>query len=110
MLALLIRKIGILIACHSQKSQSLIAKKLLPHFGNNPKNVNIDLPRNIVNPERIFLGDDIYLGPNCLLIALKEYPGPTMEHPEKKGVKQRFDSKITIGNGSQAPVNCRSQL
>jgi len=92
------KKIGILVACHSQKYQAVVARKLLPRFANNPHNVNIDLPRNIVNPDRIFLGNDIYLGPNSLLIALTGYPGSTMEHPKKKGTKQTFDSKISIGS------------
>lgn len=92
------KKVGILVACHSQKYQAIVARKLLPCFANNPQNVNIVLPRNIVNPDRIFLGNDIYLGPNSLLIALTGYPGPTMQHPEKKGMKQTFDSKISIGN------------
>lgn len=92
------KKIGILVACHSYRYQGIVAQKLLPRFANNPKNVNIDLPRNIVNPDRIFLGDDISLGPNSLLIALTGYPGPTMQHPEKKGMKQTFNSKISIGS------------
>ncbi len=92
------RKIGILIACHSQKHQAVVARKLLPRFANDPQNVNIDLPRNIVNPDRMFLGNDIYLGPNSLLLALTGYPGPTMQHPDKKGIKQTFNSKISIGS------------
>lgn len=98
LLATTLKKIGILVACHAQKHQAIVARKLLPRFANTPKNVNIDLPRNIVNPSRIFLGNDIYLGPNSLLIALTGYPGPTMQHPEKKGMKQSFDSRISIGN------------
>ena len=98
LIEVMFKKIGILVACHSQKYQAIVARKLLPRFANNPQNVNIDLPRNIVNPDRIFLGNDIYLGPNSLLIALTGYPGPTMQHPEKKGMKQTFDSKISIGS------------
>ncbi len=98
LLATILKKIGILVACHTQQHQATVARKLLPRFANTPKNVNIDLPRNIVNPSRIFLGNDIYLGPNSLLIALTGYPGPTMQHPEKKGMTQHFDSKISIGN------------
>ncbi len=93
-----VKKIAILLACHSQKYQAIVARKLLPRFGNNPQNVNIDLPRNIVNPDRIFLGNDICLGPNSLLIALTVYPGPMIQHPEKKGPRQIFNSKISIGN------------
>jgi len=98
LLEVMFKKFGILVACHSQKYQAIVARKLLPRFANNPQNVNIDLPRNIVNPDRIFLGDDIYFGPNSLLIALTGYPGPTMQHPEKKGTKQTFDSRISIGS------------
>lgn len=91
-------KIGILVACHSQRYQATVGRKLLPRFANNPRNVNIDLPRNIVNPDRIFLGNDIYIGPNSLLIALTGYPGPTMQHPDRKGTKQTFNSRISIGS------------
>ena len=98
LLATTLKKIGMLVACHTQKHQAIVARKLLPRFANTPKNVNIDLPRNIVNPSRIFMGNDIYLGPNALLIALTGYPGPTMQHPETKGMKQSFDSRISIGN------------
>lgn len=92
------KKIGILIGCHSLKYQAIVAQKLMPRFANNPQNTNIDLPRNIVNPDRMFLGNDINIGPNSLLIALTGYPGPTMQHPDKKGIKQTFDSKISIGS------------
>ncbi len=98
LLTTMFKKIGILIACHSQKYQTIVAQKLLPRFANNPQNINIDLPRNIVNPDRIFLGNDIYIGPNSLLLALTGYPGPTMHHPDDKGIKQSFDSKISIGS------------
>ncbi len=97
-IAATLRKIAILVACHFEKSKAIVAKKLLPKFGNSPRNVNIDLPRNIVNPDRIFLGNDIYLGPNCLLIALSGYPGPTMQHPNRQETNQTFLSKISIGS------------
>jgi len=92
------RRAAVLLACHASKCQSIIGRKLLPRFGNIPHNVNIDLPRNIINPDRIFLGNDIYLGPNSLLIALTEYPGSTMQHPDRKGPSQSFESRISIGS------------
>ena len=93
-----LKKIAVRICSSCQKYSGVIARKTLPRFANNPQNVNIDLPRNIGNSDRIFLGNHIHLGPNSLLIALTGYPGPTMQHPEKKGMNQTFDSKITIGN------------
>ena len=52
-------KLGILI----YEANGAIANKTLPKFGNNPKNLVIDLPRRIVNPEYMFLGDNTWLGP-----------------------------------------------
>ncbi len=53
----------------------------LPEFGNNPNNLRINLPRRITNPERMFIGDDVYLGPGALLVALTCYPSKVMRHP-----------------------------
>ena len=90
----LILKIGVLI----QEKQDDIARITLPQFGNSPRNLRIDLPRNIANPERIFLGNDIKLGPGTLLIPLTRYPSSWMQHPESQQIEQTFNSKITIGN------------
>jgi len=87
-------KLGILI----HEVNHRIAHETLPEFGNTPKNVRIDLPRTIVNPEKMFLGNDIWLGPGSLLIAITRYPTLPMQHPEKELFDQRFDPKITIGN------------
>ena len=75
-----------------------VSQKTLPAFGNNPKSLNIDLPRRIINPERIFIGDNVYLGPNSFIYALTHYPTATMMHPLKEQPVQHFESKIIIGN------------
>ena len=90
----LIVKTGILI----QERQRDIARITLPRFGNSPRNLKIDFPRNIVNPDRIFLGNDVCFGPGSLLIALTSYPGPTMLDPNRKQSTQSFKSKIVIGD------------
>ena len=92
------RKLVIKIGIYLQKVDTAIAQITLPEFGNNPKNLRIDLPRNIANPDRIFLGNDIKLGPGTLLIPLISYPGSWMQHAERPQIKQIFNSKITIGN------------
>ena len=82
-----------------QERRHDIARITLPQFGNTPRNLKIDLPRNIVNPERIFIGNDVWLGPGTLLIALTSYPGPSMRDPNrKKQTTQSFNSKIVIGD------------
>ena len=75
-----------------------IAVKTLPQFGNDPKNLRIDLPRRIINPDRIFFGDNVMFGPGSFLIALTHYPGVSMQNPERKQKQQIFDSKIEIGH------------
>ncbi len=97
----LIIKLGILI----YEVNDDIAYKTLPKFGNTPKNLVIELPRRIRNPELIFLGDNIRLGPGSLLIAIDNYPTPSMKHPEKQQYSQKFTPKITIGNRVTSTAN-----
>jgi len=89
-----ILKIGVLL----HGLEDTIAIKTLPEFGNAPVNVRIDLPRRIVNPHKMFLGENIYLGPGTLLIALTHYPTASMRGLGNSEIKQRFDPKIVIGN------------
>jgi len=94
-------KLGILI----YQANNRIARETLPEFGNTPKNLRIDLPRRIANPERMFLGDDIRLGPGSLLVAITHYPSPSMQHPENPQIKQEFDPRIVIGHRVTATGN-----
>jgi acetyltransferase-like isoleucine patch superfamily enzyme len=75
-----------------------IAKATLPRFANNPKNLRIDFPRRICNPDYMFIGDNVTLGPEALLMAITQYPSSSMQHPERSEISQRFSPKITIGN------------
>lgn len=90
----LVIKLGVLL----HEVNDNIADATLPKFGNRPKNLRIDLPRRIANPERMFFGNDIRLGPGSLLVAIVRYPPKMMQHPNKKHIIQRFNPKITIGN------------
>ena len=87
-------KLGILL----QQVEGIIAEKTMPKFANSPKNIRIDLPRKIVNSDRIFLGNNIWFGPNSFLMAIKQYPGPSMKHPDREVAIQNFNPKIVIGN------------
>lgn len=75
-----------------------IATETLPRFGNTPKNLRIALPRRIINPEVMFFGNDVWIGPGSLLIANKQYPGISMRHPERQQELQMFNPRISIGN------------
>ena len=94
-------RLGILI----QNYNGEIAKRTLPRFANSPENLNISLPRQIINPERIFIGNNVWLGPGCLLIAIMRYPTAPLKHPEMNHPAQNFDPVIRIGNRVSATSN-----
>jgi acetyltransferase-like isoleucine patch superfamily enzyme len=75
------------------KVNSLIEDNSLPSFGNKPKNLKIHLPRLIVNPKRIFLGDNVSLGQGCYLLAFTDHLG------------EKYDPIIRIGNNVTATAN-----
>ncbi|MDA8090764.1 MAG: acyltransferase [Nitrospiraceae bacterium] len=75
-----------------------IANASLPEFGNKPKKLVIELPRRISNPQLMTLGDNIWIGPGSLLMALKRYPTPPMMPPDDAAIRQRFKPRINIGN------------
>ena len=86
------------IAIAIYNARESVSKMTLPKFGNNPMNLTIDLPRRIINPERVFIGDNVSLGPGTFIYALTHYPTTSMLHPTKQQQIQKFDSKIIIGN------------
>ena len=87
------------------RAESEIANATLPEFANNPQRLRIARPRRIINPEYMFLGDNINIGPGSLLMAVKEYPGSFAKHPEKELVNQKFTPRISIGNRVTATAN-----
>jgi acetyltransferase-like isoleucine patch superfamily enzyme len=86
------------LALEIHEASSSVSKKTLPKFGNNPKHLSIDLPRRIINPERVFIGDNVSLGPGSFIYALTHYPTTWMMHQTRQQQIQRFDPKIIIGN------------
>ena len=89
----LVRQIGILLG----QMEGSIASRLLPQFANNPANLIIDRPRRISHPEVMSFGDDVYLGPNSLLVGVVEYPGPTNVAAHQI-TAERFQPRINIGH------------
>ena len=71
----------------------------LPQFATTPRNLTIQLPRTICMPERISIGDDVWLGPGCLLCPILGFPSKPL-WPDDRPVtfNQHFDPKIVIGN------------
>ena len=78
--------------------KGLILGKPLPRFATSPKGLVIQQPYQINNADRIYMGNNIKLGPNSVLKVNTQYPGSWLEHPEKKHVSQDFTPELIIGD------------
>lgn len=70
----------------------------LPRFANEPRNLTIQPPHRIHNPQHIFLGSSVKLGPSSVLSASEAYPGNWMKHPDGRHIEQRFEPVLRIGD------------
>ena len=93
-----LRRLAVEVAVWLDGTETAVAERTLPKFANRPQNLKIDLPRRIINPERIFLGDDVWLGPGSFIVAVKDYPPDSFRHPDKNYEPQRYSSQIHIGH------------
>ena len=86
-------KVGMLLS----QVEANVAKATLPKFANSPNNLVIDKPRRIIHPECMHIGDDVYLGPSSMIIAIKSYPDQGMNPPAKIQSSQ-YSPSIKIGS------------
>lgn len=76
-----------------------LAEDDLPRFANEPRNLRIERPRRLFDTDRIWVGDDVSIGPNALIVAQTRYPTEVMRDPRKQVTDvQRFDPRIVIGH------------
>jgi acetyltransferase-like isoleucine patch superfamily enzyme len=75
----------------------------LPRFATHPRNLTIARPRTICAPERIYIGNDVTLGPGSLLVPVIEFPAqPLLPVGMPASFRQEFHPRISIGNGVTA--------
>ena len=75
-----------------------VNQKTLPKFRNNPRNLLIEPPHRLVNTQHIEIGDDVSLGPGCMINAIQRYPGPFMSGVPDEIESQHHNPSIKIGN------------
>ena len=88
------------------RKQAQIAKQSLPRFANSPKSLTIELPWRILNPECIFWGDDVWIGPGAFITAQRRYPSRSLAHPHQRHEAQTFSPGIQFGHR----VSCSGNL
>ncbi|HEX7044937.1 MAG TPA: acyltransferase [Burkholderiales bacterium] len=86
--------------CHRiYRTGRAVEERELPAFATRPKNLSIDLPRRIRGAAYMHIGDDVHLGPGCLLIALDRYPlMPYADVDGRPRAVQQFRPRLVIGN------------
>lgn len=71
----------------------------LPAFATRPKHLTILPPRTIVEPRYMHVGDDVWLGPGSVLLAVSVLPGqPLLPAGMTPPFLQVFNPRIVIGN------------
>lgn len=76
----------------------IVERLTMPRFATDALGFEMRLPRTLVHPERMRIGRDVKLGPDCQLKCQMAYPGGWMRHPEGAHVEQRFTPSLEIGD------------
>lgn len=92
------RNVAMIVARRIYDFVSASVEKNLPEFANTPKNLRIEMPRRIFEPQCFHIGNDVLIGPGSLLIGQTYYPTEVMCHPAHEQRLQRFDPRIVIGH------------
>lgn len=92
------RKVAVTLGRMLENYSADIARKGLPSFANAPNNLNISLPRRIHGAEFMTVGNDVWIGPNSMLMAITNYPSAIMQPKTNQQNRQYFHPKIFIGD------------
>lgn len=92
------RKLAIKIGTMLENFSADIASHSLPQFANKPENLTLCLPRRVQGAECITIGNNVWIGPNSLLMAISNYPSAIMNPDSDPSAMQYFKPQIVIGN------------
>ena len=73
-------------------------RNALTRFANEPQNLHIESPSRIINSGFITIGNDVSLGPGCMLNAIRRYPGRFLSGLPDGTQVQSYDPVIRIGS------------
>jgi len=90
--------LGTKIALLVRAVEKDVNRKTLPKFRNEPRNLHVESPHRLINARRIEVGDDVSLGPGCMINAIRRYPGAFMSGAPEDVKAQHFDPLIRLGN------------
>ncbi len=86
------------LASALQRNWDAASEKNLPRFANEQRNLTIKYPYRIAGANRITIGDDVFIGPNSVIKASTQYPGPAMSNDIHSVDPVMYDAQVKIGN------------
>lgn len=95
------KRFAVYVARVQRKHERAICDALMPRFSTQPKNFFMGQPSRVTNPACIAMGDNVWIGPNSLLIAITQYPGSATD-PAKRYAPRAYSPQIFIGNNVTA--------
>lgn len=94
----ILKKIVLKAAKYFRKYKKKFNKILLPIFANDQTNLVIEPPYKIIGASRIFMGNDVRLGPNSFLYIKRKFHESNAPEKHQRERKQVFSPVIIIGN------------
>lgn len=93
-----LNRLALALGVRMERARGSIGRASLPRFASPAPGLVLQLPFELRNPDRIHLGHDVKLGPNCILKATTSYPGGWLRHPDGDHVEQTFEPRLHIGD------------
>ncbi len=90
--------LGLRIARLVRNAEATLDAQDLPAFANSPSNLKIEAPSRIINAAHISMGNNVSLGPGCMINAIRQYPGRFFTDVPQDIEGQSFDPSIIIGD------------
>jgi acetyltransferase-like isoleucine patch superfamily enzyme len=92
------RWFGLKLATLVNAAEKELELRQRPRFANEPRGLKIESPSRIINAAHITMGDNVSLGPGCMINAIRRYPGRFLtELPENTEVREYVPS-IVVGD------------
>ncbi|MDG2376688.1 MAG: acyltransferase [Woeseiaceae bacterium] len=89
---------GLRIARLVRQAEKTLDAEQLPSFANEPQGLKIESPSRIINAAHIMMGDNVSLGPGCMINAIQRYPGKFLTDLPPRTEVQSFNPSIEVGD------------
>lgn len=90
--------LGLRIARLVRQAETTLDAEQLPLFANEPQGLKIESPSRVINAAHIMMGNNVSLGPGCMINAIQRYPGKFLTNLPPGTEVQSFEPSIEVGD------------